>query len=71
MIGWTLKLTHRFAKSHIEVRTMLDKERNRVYNIIFIDKEWAINYNDNGPVAQEDIPDSFLLENLIEVSPPR
>jgi hypothetical protein len=71
MIGWTLKLTDRFAQSNIQLRTMLDKDQNRVYNIIYIDDKWVINYNDNGPVAQEDIPDSFLLENLIEVTPPR
>jgi hypothetical protein len=71
MIAWTLKLTNKFAQNQIEVRTMLDKGQNRVYNIIFIDNKWVINYNDNGPVAREDIPDSFLLENLIEVSPPR
>lgn len=71
MMAWTLKLTKQFAQSRIQIHTMLDNDRNRAYNIVMIEDQWAINYNDSGPVAQESLPKSFLLENLIEVSTPR
>jgi hypothetical protein len=71
MIGWSLKMTDRFSTSRIEIRTMVDKINNRTYNIISIDDNWVINYNDNGPVLLENIPDSFLLENVMELSVPR
>jgi hypothetical protein len=71
MIGWTLKLTKRFSNSCIEVRTMVDKVRNLAYNIVSVDRTWAINYSDNGPVKLENIPNSFYLENLVELETPR
>jgi hypothetical protein len=71
MIAWTLKLTNKFAQSRIQIHTMIDNDRNRAYNIIVIEDQWALNYKDNGPVSPQDLPSSFLLENLIEVSSPR
>lgn len=68
MIGWTLKLTDRFKNTKIEIRTLVDKEKLTTYNIICVDNEWAINYNDNGPIPMKNIPDSFNIENLIEVT---
>ena len=35
------------------------------------DDNWVINYSDNGPIPLPEVPDSFRLENLIEVSSPR
>jgi hypothetical protein len=71
MIAWTLKLTNKFKDSKIELKTFVDSERTREYNLIYVDDSWVINYNDNGPVAMENVPDSFRLENLVEVSAPR
>lgn len=71
MIGWTLKLTKKFHDSQIEIRTFVDKEKHTQYNIVCVDDRWAINYNDNGPVSVDKIQDSFFLENLIELAPPR
>jgi len=71
MIGWTLKLTRQFQDSKIEIKTLVDKANNTHYNIVCVDDLWAINYNDNGPVSTEEIRDSFLLENLVELSVPR
>lgn len=68
MIGWTLKLTKRFENSLIEIKTLVDREKSLSYNIICIDNEWAINYNDNGPVLMKSIPDWFNIENLIELT---
>lgn len=71
MIGWTLKLTKKFKDSKIEIKTLVDSNRTREYNIICVDDTWAINYNDNGPISALDINDDFKLENIIEVAGPR
>jgi len=71
MIAWTLKLTNKFAKSRIEIKTYIDKTKSKQYNIVCVDDTWAINYNDNGPVTIENIPDSFFLENLVELESTR
>ena len=71
MIAWTLKLTKKFENSRIEIKTYIDNSRSRQYNVVCVDDRYAINYNDNGPVTTENIPDSFLLENLIELNTPR
>jgi hypothetical protein len=71
MIGWSLKMTKRYKDSIIDVRTMLDNANNRQYNIVCVENSWAINYNDNGPVPLEMVPDSFLIENLTELKVPR
>lgn len=71
MIALTLKLTKRFSKSKIEVKTLVDISRHREYNVVYVDDSWVINYNDNGPVLASEIADSFILGNLVEVSSPR
>ena len=71
MISWTLKLTKKFKDSKIEIKTMVDSNRTRQYNVICVDNTWAINYNDNGPVSVLEINDGFKLENIIEVLGPR
>lgn len=71
MIGWSLKLTKKFKDSKIEIKTMVDPNRTRQYNVICVDNTWAINYNDNGPVSTLEINDGFKLENIIEVLSPR
>ena len=71
MIGWTLKLTKKYQNSKIELRTLVDSARTRQYNLLYVDDIWVINYSDNGPISIPEVPDSFRLENLIEVGAPR
>lgn len=71
MIAWTLKLTNKFKDSAIEIRSLIDKQHNSVHNVVYVDNLWVVNYLDNGPVLAKDIPDSFFLENLIELKLPR
>jgi hypothetical protein len=71
MIGWTLKLTKKFKNSKIELKTFIDQSKTREYNLIYVDEQWVINYNDNGPINADNVPESFRLENLVEVSAPR
>ena len=71
MIAYTIKYTTRFANSQVELRTLVDKDKNIAYNIVFIDDEWAINYTENGPISAEKVPDSFSLENMVVIGTPR
>lgn len=71
MIAWTLKLTKKFNKSKIELKTLVDTDKEIEYNLVFIDNSWIINYNDNGPIEVKDLKGSFRMENLIEVDIPR
>ena len=70
MIGYSLKWTNRFQQTPVEIRTVLDTERNLSYNIVYVDNKWAINYDDSGPVEWEIVPDKFLVENLVELKLP-
>lgn len=71
MIGWTLKLSNRYKNNTVELKTYVDKSKNAVYNVISLDDTWLINYSDNGPVSSKNLPDSFSLQNLIELRTPR
>jgi hypothetical protein len=71
MMAWTLKLTSKFKDAKVEIKTYADIEKNREYNLLYVDDSVVINYVDNCLSKADDIPDSFRLENLIEVSRPR
>lgn len=71
MISWTLKLTKKFENSKIFLKTYVDSDDGTEFNLVFIDDNWVINYNDNGPVRPESITKSFRLQNLVEVNTPR
>ena len=71
MIGYTLKLTEKFANSKIEVRTMVDENRTKLYNLVYIDDNMVLNFDKWQAITSEKIPNSFLLENLVNISMPR
>lgn len=71
MMAWTLKLTNKFKDSVIEIKSYTDARKARQYNLVFIDNLYVINYTDNSINSPNDIPESFQLENLIEVQRPR
>ena len=71
MMAYSLKFTQKYKDTKIEVRSLIDKSKSTYYNIVCVDSSWAINYNDNSAVLLENIPDSFFIENLIEVNPTR
>lgn len=71
MIGWTIKLTNKFKDSKVELRTCVDKNKNSVYNVVIIDEDIVINYDDNGPIRVTQLPDSISVENFIELDRPR
>lgn len=70
MIAWTLKLTKKFSKSKIEIKTTVDDAKAMQYNIIYIDDYWALNYSDIGPMLVTSIPEFSFIENIIEIQVP-
>lgn len=71
MIGWSVKLTDRFKNSNVQVRTLVDNSRRKVYNVVYVDEKIVINYSDNGPIDADKVPDNFLVENLVDLARPR
>jgi len=71
MIGQTLRLTPKFQKAIIEIKTLIDNANARQYNIVCVDNIWAINFKDCGPVPINEITCTLVLENLIELTHPR
>ena len=67
MIGWTILLTNRFKTSKVEIKTLVNDQKTCYYNVVCVEDEWAINYSDNGPVPLKNLPESFFIENLIEL----
>jgi hypothetical protein len=70
MIGWTIKLTDKFKSSKIEIKTLVNDQKSCYYNVVYVNDETVLNYNDNGPVSAEKVPDSFFIENIIELKNP-
>jgi len=71
MIGWTLKLTKKFANSNIIIRTMVDETKTRLYNLVYIDENIVLNYSKWKSLTANDIPESFLTENVVNIDRPR
>jgi hypothetical protein len=71
MMAETCKLSTRFKNSSIVIQTMVDSSQNKSYNIVIVNEEKVLNYIDNEVVNAENLPTSFLLENLIELSNPK
>ena len=71
MICWTLKLTKKYQDSKIELKTLVDFNKTKEYNIIYIDDAWVLNYSDDGPISVSDLIDEFRVENIIEIKGPR
>lgn len=70
MIGFTIKFTKKFKNTPVEIRTLVDNTKTGRYNIVLIDNMWVLNFDEDKPILFEKISDSFLLENLIELSYP-
>lgn len=71
MIGYTLKLTNKFKNSEIELHTVVDKNRYREYNLVYVDNKIVLNYSDDGPVGSDSIPVDLHLKNMVIINPPR
>ena len=70
MIGYTLKLSNKFKDHTIQVRTMVDKSQNKLYNLVFVNDEAVLNYS-NSVVNANDIDENLYLDNLVEIDQTR
>jgi hypothetical protein len=71
MIGYTLLLTETYKDSTIQIKTLVDNDFKRLYNIVCVDDTWVLNYDDSKIVAMDNIPSLYSLENLVELKRPR
>ena len=71
MMGYTLLLTNKFKDSSVQIKTLVDKSGKRLYNVVIVDDKFALNYDDSQVLLAENIPNSFDLENLVELKRPR
>ena len=54
----------------IEIKTLVNDQKTCYYNIVCVDDETIINYNDNGPIDIKNLPGSFFIENIVELKNP-
>jgi hypothetical protein len=70
MIGYTLLFTDRFKDSNIQIKTLVDTEGKRLYNVVYVDEKWVLNYDDDRVMLTSNIPSLYNLENLVELKRP-
>jgi len=71
MMGYTLKLSDRFKNDKIEVKTMVDSTKTRLYNLVYVNETSVLNYEPAGSVDAHKLDDELYLENIVEVVFPR
>ena len=71
IIGYTIKLTDQFKDSSVVIKSLVDSSQTRLYNLVYVDDKFVLNYQRNTVVLAQEIPDSFFLENLVELARPR
>lgn len=71
MIGWTLLLTEKFKSSKIEIKTLVDDKAKRLYNVVCVDDQWALNFVDGEVELLDKVPSLYRLENLVPLDRPR
>lgn len=71
MIGYTLKLTNKFNSAHVEVRTMVDSTKKKLYNLVYVNNIDVLNYDRYKVVTSQEINNSLYLENMVDVVFPR
>jgi hypothetical protein len=71
MIGYTLKLTKKYNNDKIEVRTMVDSTKTRLYNLVYVNDADVLNYERAEAIKAQYIDDSLYLENIVDIVFPR
>jgi hypothetical protein len=71
IIGYTVLLTERFKNSKVEIKTLVDDTSKRLYNVVCVDDQWALNFVDGEAVSLDSIPSLYRLENLVPLDRPR
>ena len=70
MMGYTLKLSERFKNDKIEIKTMVDSQKTRLYNLVYVNETDVLNYESSSIKAQ-DLDNELYLENIVEIVYPR
>lgn len=71
MIGYTILLTETFKTSSVQIRTIVDNDLKKLYNVVCVDNLWILNYDDGKVLKLDNIPSLYRLENLVELKRPR
>lgn len=66
MMAYTLKFSDKFKDYNIQVRTMVDKPNNKLYNLVFVNDEHVLNYSSEVVVASA-VDENLYLDNLVEI----
>lgn len=71
MMAYTLKLTKKYNNDKIEVRTMVDSSKTRLYNLVYVNDTDVLNYERATAIKAQYIDDSLYLENIVDIVFPR
>jgi hypothetical protein len=71
MMGYTILLTEKFKNSDVQIKTLVDNQFKRLYNIVCVDNTWVLNYDDSQVLHVDNIPSLYSLENLVVLTRPR
>jgi hypothetical protein len=71
MIGYTLKYTNKFENERIQVKTMVDCNKTKLYNLVFVNDCEVLNYCRDGVIKAQEIDESLYLENVVDIVFPR
>ncbi|MFW9602760.1 MAG: hypothetical protein ACMV1B_10635 [Prevotella sp.] len=71
MIGYTLKLSDRFKNETIEVRTMVDSAKTKLYNLVYVGNEVVLNYDRFKTTSPVEVDADLYVENVVSVIYPR
>lgn len=71
MIAYTLKLTRKYNNDKIEVRTMVDSTKTKLYNLVYVNDVDVLNYKPATSIKAQYIDESLYLENIVDVVFPR
>jgi len=71
IIAYTLRLTNKYNNDKIEVRTMVDSSKTKLYNLVYVNDTNVLNYQRDHAVEAHNIDNSLYLENLIDIVFPR
>lgn len=71
MMAYTLKLTKKYNNDKIEVRTMVDSSKTKLYNLVYVNDTDVLNYERAAAIKAQYIDESLYLENIVDVVFPR
>ena len=71
MMAYSLKLTERFRKDSVKIKTMVDYSKTKLYNLVFVNEDKVLNYVQDTSISPVDIDSQLYIENIVDVTFPR